>query len=92
MTVAIRPSGKLVVKLSPFGDWTTSFRTQVSITGEMSRGARNWIVRFVIAPPQGLYRGKRHLSNSNTLIPHAANNLAAVAPAGPAPTTITSAS
>jgi uncharacterized protein (UPF0332 family) len=54
--------------------------------------ARECIHRRKLAPPQGLYRGKRNLSNSNTLIPHAANNLAAVAPAGPAPTTITSAS
>ena len=48
------------------------------------------IVFIAIPPPQGLSRGKVHLSIRSTLIPFSAINFAAVEPAGPAPTITTS--
>src|SRR5262245_30920272 len=42
-------------------------------------------------PPQGLSRGKRFLSRTRTLMPRRASAEAAMAPAGPPPTTRTSA-
>src|ERR1700680_4501861 len=47
-------------------------------------------MRALIPPPHGLSRGNAHLSSSTVEIPVSPSTRAAVAPAGPPPTTITS--
>ena len=42
------------------------------------------------APPHGFSRGNGYFSNSNVLNPSCAQSRAAIDPAGPAPTTMTS--
>src|SRR3954454_6772457 len=60
-----------------------------SITGARSKGSRR-AARTVTPPPHGLSRGNSALSRRSTVSPRAAHSRAAVLPAGPAPTTITS--
>src|SRR6266545_7525131 len=59
------------------------------MTGSTENGSCR-TARIVRPPPQGLSRGKRTLSTSNTRACARARRYAVVAPAGPAPTTATS--
>ena len=80
----------------PFSIWISTFlpageiiRAEVDLATSSSSGiAKSLIKRGGIAPPQGLIRPR--LSSSNTFLPFLASVSAAVAPAGPPPTTTTS--
>src|SRR5258705_5652175 len=77
---------------SPAGPRSTSFETEcvemrVSAAG---RYGNRRSARVVTAPPHALYRGNDARSMRSVRAPELASVRAAVAPAGPAPTTIAS--